>query len=128
MRVAHGSQPFRRDTERSDTHEAEPFLQRGDDNHDHPAEEVSLQRLQVLARRIAFPFARRIPRVTKRYSRPIHSKCYFENMHQKHYIMVCSRYFIRLINAAAVSWTPAHVGNTVRLGCTRSGAGCGCST
>lgn len=76
MRVAHGSQPFRRDTERSDIHEAEPFLARsGDDNnHDHPAEEVSLQRLQVLARRIAFPFARRIPRVTKRYSSPYSSK------------------------------------------------------
>ncbi len=74
MRVAHGSQPFRRDTERSDIHEAEPFLARGgDDNHDHPAEEVSLQRLHVLARRIAFPFARRIPRVTKRYSSPYNS-------------------------------------------------------
>lgn len=74
MRVANGSQPFRRDPE--GTLESEPFLfqQReaeiSDHHHDHPPpEELSVHRIQVLARRFAFPFARRIPRVTKRYFR-----------------------------------------------------------
>lgn len=60
--MANGSQAFRRDQEE----EAVPFLD--GTNHDHPfaAEDVSLKRLHLLARRIAFPFARRIPRVTKR--------------------------------------------------------------
>lgn len=74
MRMANGSQSFRRDSDGplgrgEGTNETEPFLfPRGTrDDHDHPAEELSVHRIQVLARRCAFPFARRIPRVTKRY-------------------------------------------------------------
>ncbi|CAM9606633.1 unnamed protein product, partial [Hapterophycus canaliculatus] len=73
MRIVNGSQSFRRDSDGllgrgEGTNETEPFLfQRGArDDHDHPAEELSVHRIQVLARRCAFPFARRIPRVTKR--------------------------------------------------------------
>lgn len=78
--MANGSQPFRRDQEE----EAVPFLE--GTNHDHPfaAEDVSLQRLHLLARRLAFPFARRIPRVTKRYSRMPGGRSHFVN---------CSRRF-----------------------------------
>lgn len=72
--MANGSQSFRRDQEE----EAVPFLE--GTNHDHPfaAEDVSLQRLHLLARRLAFPFARRIPRVTKRYSEC--SRCCVHNV------------------------------------------------
>ncbi|CAM9816881.1 unnamed protein product [Ectocarpus sp. 12 AP-2014] len=72
MRLSHGSQTFRRDSEGllgrgEGPNESEPFLfQQGENDHDHPAEELSVHRIQVLARRCAFPFARRIPRVTKR--------------------------------------------------------------
>ncbi|CAM9702855.1 unnamed protein product [Ectocarpus sp. 4 AP-2014] len=72
MRLSNGSQTFRRDSEGllgrgEGPNESEPFLfQQGENDHDHPAEELSVHRIQVLARRCAFPFARRIPRVTKR--------------------------------------------------------------
>ncbi|CAN0175279.1 unnamed protein product, partial [Scytosiphon promiscuus] len=73
MRVANGSQSFRRDSDGplgrgEGTNETEPFLfpRNTRDDHDHPAEELSVHRIQLLARRCAFPFARRIPRVTKR--------------------------------------------------------------
>lgn len=74
MRMANGSQPFRRDSDAQlgrgeGTNETEPFLfpRNTRNDHDHPREELSVHRIQVLARRCAFPFARRIPRVTKRY-------------------------------------------------------------
>lgn len=80
MRVANGSQPFRRDPEgslgrsgefrlsegRRDGglhHEIEPLIGLSHDRHDHP-EELSVHR--ILVRRCAFPFARRVPRILTR--------------------------------------------------------------
>lgn len=79
MRVANGSQHFRRDPEgslgrsgeyrlnegrrESGLHEIEPLIGLSHDRHDHP-EELSVHR--ILVRRCAFPFARRIPRILMR--------------------------------------------------------------
>ncbi|CAM9468076.1 unnamed protein product [Laminaria digitata] len=82
MRVANGSQPFRRDPEgalgrsgefrlsegRRESglhHEIEPLIGLSHDRHDHP-EELSVHRIPILVRRCAFPFARRIPRILTR--------------------------------------------------------------
>eukprot|EP00904_Undaria_pinnatifida_P006621 jgi/Undpi1/3089/HiC_scaffold_15.g06463.m1 len=83
MRVANGSQPFRRDPEgslgrsgefrlsdgRRESglhHEIEPLIGLSHDRHDrhdHP-EELSVHR--ILVRRCAFPFSRRVPRILTR--------------------------------------------------------------